>query len=183
MPSNLSSLFSCLFFSWFLCFSLSLFCHVFPFLFICWSSNCITLIDLLNWLIHKTAPPGNNLKMFAHIIVAMPECCSTWSSHWFGSALHHFCKLFFSFPDTSRAAGNECLFILYIYIIYSHTSAHVVHIRYKSGAGFSVCVNFSCNQISWGFLSWEGGVICILRSMAILFPRWLYRKSLLVDRI
>lgn len=57
-----------------ICFpSLSLFCHFFRFEFICWSSICITLIDLLNWLIHKTAPPGNNLKML---------CLSYWGHAW-----------------------------------------------------------------------------------------------------
>lgn len=96
----------------------------FFFVFICWSSNCITLTDLLNWLIHKTAPPGNNQQILAYITGIMLECYSSWSFHWFGSASCHFFKLFVGLLVTGRATRDKCIFIR----IYTHTRTCCMHV-------------------------------------------------------
>lgn len=88
--------------------------YFFFFVFICWSSNCITLIDLLNWLIHKTAPPGNDLKMLTHIPALMLECCCSTSFHWLGSTVFHLLELFAGLLVTGRAEEDICI---YRYII------------------------------------------------------------------
>jgi len=102
-------------------------------------------MDLLNWLIHNTAPPGNNLNMLAYIPGVMLECCSGRSCQWFGSALHQFLKLFVGFLVTGRATVDKYIFMHR----YAHThTLYACYIEY----GIFVGANFVCIQVSWGCL-------------------------------